>query len=103
MVFLFVGWWRCDSIISLTLGMVSVLDFFNYRFKPIPWILSYKWADYWPYLEFIYLIFSMWPSVVMCITMGYLFHVGVVWVLGLFCVCVVISICTELLFFGRGI
>ena len=25
---LFVGWWLCDSIISLTLGMVSVLDFF---------------------------------------------------------------------------
>ena len=47
--------------------------------------------------------FSMWPSVVMCITMGYLFHlwggVGV----GLICVCVVISICTELLCFGRGI
>ena len=43
----------------------------------------------------------MWPSIVMCITMGYLFHVwgGV----GLFCVCVVISICTELLCFGRGI
>ena len=42
------------SLISLTLGMVSVLDFFNYKFKPFPWILSYKWADYWPYLEFIY-------------------------------------------------
>ena len=27
-VCLFVGWWLCDSIISLTLGMVSVLDFF---------------------------------------------------------------------------
>ena len=50
----FVGWWLCDSIISLTLGMVSVLDFFYCRFKPIPWILSYKWTDY---LEFIYLIF----------------------------------------------
>ena len=36
---------------------------------------SYKWADNWPYLEFIYLIFSMSPSVVVCITMGYLFHV----------------------------
>ena len=30
---------------------------FYYRFKPIPWNLSYKWADYWPYLEFIYLFF----------------------------------------------
>ena len=27
-VCLFVGWWLCDSIISLTLGMVSILDFF---------------------------------------------------------------------------
>ena len=54
-VCLFVGWWLCDSIISLTLGMVSVLDIFYYKFKPILWILSYKWADYWPYLEFIYL------------------------------------------------
>ena len=37
----------------LTLGMVSVLDFFYYKFKGIPWILSYKWADYWPYWELI--------------------------------------------------
>ena len=35
-----------------------------------------KWADYWPYWEFIYFnFFSMWPFVVMCGTMGYLFHV----------------------------
>ena len=27
-VCLFVGWWPCNSIISLNLGMVSVLDFF---------------------------------------------------------------------------
>ena len=27
-VCLFVGWWLCDNIISLTLGVVSVLDFF---------------------------------------------------------------------------
>ena len=46
-------------------------------------------------------IFSMWPSVVMCITMGYLFHVWGGVGVGLFCV--VISICTELLCFGRGI
>ena len=47
--------------------------------------------------------FSMWPSVVMCITMGYLFHVwggvGVGHIFFYF----VISICTELLCFGRGI
>ena len=48
-------------------------------------------------------IFFMWPSVVMCITMGYLFHVWGCLGVGLFCVCVVISICTELLCFGRGI
>ena len=44
-------------------------------------------------------IFSMWPSVVMCITMGYLFHVWGGVGVGLF----VISICTELLCSGRGI
>ena len=50
---------------------------------------------------FIY-FFSMWPSVVMCITMGYLFHVlGGVGVF--FWFCFVISICTELLCFGRRI
>ena len=48
------------------------------------------------------IFFSMWPSVVMCITMSYLFHVWGVWVFGFF-VCVVISICSELLCFGRGI
>ena len=50
----------------------------------------------------VYLFFSMWPSVVMCITMGNLFHVlGGVGV-G-FSFCFVISICTELFCFGRGI
>ena len=44
----------------------------------------------------------MWPSVVMCITMGYLFHVWGGVGVGLF-FCVVISICTELLCFRRGI
>ena len=34
-----------------------------------------KWADYWPYWEFILTFFSMWPFLVMCRTMGYLFHV----------------------------
>ena len=41
----------------------------------------------------------MWPSVVMCITMDYLFHV---WG-GVGHLFFVISICTELLCFGRGI
>ena len=44
----------------------------------------------------------MLPSVVMFITMGYLFHVWGGVCVGLF-YCVVISICTELLCFGRGI
>ena len=41
----------------------------------------------------------------MCITMGYLFHVWGGVGVGLFCVVVVvvISICTELLCFRRGI
>ena len=41
----------------------------------------------------------MWPSVVMCITMGYLFHVWGGVGVGLFCV--VISICTELFLGGE--
>ena len=79
-----------------------MLDFLNYKFKEIPWILSYKWADYWSYWEFIYLYFSTWPSVVMCITMGYLFHVGGGVGVGHF-FGFAISIYTELLCFGRGI
>ena len=98
-VCLFVGLWPCHNIIFFPLGMVSV---FRYRIKAIPWILNYKWADYWPYWEFIYLFFSMWPSFVMCITMGYLFHVWGRVGVGLF-FCFVISICTELLCFERGI
>ena len=43
----------------------------------------------------------MWPSVVMRITMGYLFHVWGGVGVGLFFL--VISICTELLCFGRAI
>ena len=75
-VCLFVGWWLCDNIISFNSRDGVSVGLFYYRFKAIPWILNYKWADYWPYWEFIYLyFFSMWPSVVMCITMGYLFHV----------------------------
>ena len=34
-----------------------------------------KWADYWPYWEFILIFFPMWPFWVMCGTMGYLLHV----------------------------
>ena len=102
-VCLFVGWWLCDNIISFNSRDGVSVGFFYYRFKAIPWILNYKWADYWPYWEFIYLFFSMWPSVVMCITMGYLFHVWGGVGVGLFLYCFVISICTELLSFGRGI
>ena len=45
----------------------------------------------------------MWLSVVMCITMGYLFHVWDGVGVGLVFFCFVVSICTELLCFGRGI
>ena len=74
-VCLFVGWWLCDNIISFNSRDGVSVGLFYYRFKAIPWVLNYKWADYWPYWEFIYLFFSMWPSAVMCITMGYMFHV----------------------------
>ena len=80
-----------------------MLDFVYYRFKPIPWILSYKWADYWPYLEFIYLILFY---VAFCCYLYY--HILFVSCLGwcgywAFFMCVVISMFTELLCFGRGI
>ena len=106
-VCLFVGWWLCDNKISFNSRDGVSVGLFYYRFKAIPWILNYKWADYWP---FIYLFFSFclsifFPSAVMCITMGYLFHVwggvGVGFVFFLFCF--VISICAELLCFERGI
>ena len=45
----------------------------------------------------------MWPFFfVMCITMGYFFHVWGGVGVGLFLVCFVISICTELLCFGQA-
>ena len=45
--------------------------------------------------------FPMWPSVVMCITMGYLFHVWGGVGVGLFFVVVVISICTVVFWEGN--
>ena len=68
---LFVGLW---TYFFTSRDGVSV-GLFHYRIKAIPWILNYKRADYWPYWEFIYLFFSLWPFFVMCITMGYFFHV----------------------------
>ena len=56
-VCLFVGWWLCDNIISFNPRDGVSVGLFYYRFKPTPWILSYKWADYWQYWEFIYLFF----------------------------------------------
>ena len=44
----------------------------------------------------------MWPFLVVCGTMGYLFHVWGGVGVGLFKKKFVISICTELLCFGRG-
>ena len=101
-VCLFVGLWPCHNIIFFISRDGVSVGLFHYRFKAIPWILNYKWADYWPYWEFIYLFFSMWPSV--CVLPWVIcFMFGVVWVLGFFLFCFVISICTELLCFGRGI
>ena len=46
----------------------------------------------------------MWPAFVMCGTMGYFFHVwGGVGVGLLFIFFFLVSICTELFCFGRGI
>ena len=56
-VCLFVGWWLCDNIISFNSRDGVNVGLSYYRFKAIPWILNYKWADYWPYWEFIYLFF----------------------------------------------
>ena len=53
----FVGWWLCDNIISFNFRDGVSVGLLYYRFKAIPWILNYKWADYWPYWEFIYLFF----------------------------------------------
>ena len=77
-------------------GYVSIISFnsrdgvsvglFYYRFKPIPWILSYKWADYWPYWEFIY--FFLCGLLLLCVLPWVIcFMFGVVWVLGFFWFC----------------
>ena len=46
-----------------------MLDIFYYRFKPIPWILSYN-LPMGRLLAIVPLSIFMWLSV-MCITMGY--------------------------------
>ena len=56
-VCLFVGLWPCHNIIFFISRDGVSVGLFHYRFKAIPWILNYKWADYWPYWEFIYLFF----------------------------------------------
>ena len=85
-----------DSLIYLTLGMVSVLDFY-YKFNAIPWILSYKWADYWPY--FIYHFFLCGLLLLSVLPWVICFMFGVVLVLGFFFL--VISICIELFWEGN--
>ena len=43
-----VCWWVClNSRDGVSFGL------FYYKFRAIPWILNYKWADNWPYWEFI--------------------------------------------------
>ena len=80
-----VGWWLCDNIISFnSRDDVSVVLFYC-RFKAIPWILNYKWADYWPYWEFIYLFFFLCGLLLLCVLPWVIcFTFGVVWVLGFF-------------------
>ena len=52
-----VGLWPCHNITFFTSRDGVSVGLFHYRIKAIPWILNYKWADYWPYWEFIYLFF----------------------------------------------
>ena len=103
-VCLFVGWWLCDNIISFNFRDCVSVGLFYYRFKAISWILNYKWADYWPYWEFIYLFLFY---VTFCCYVYYhgLFVSCLGWCGGwaFFLFCFVISNCTELLCFGRGI
>ena len=80
---LFVGWWLCDNIISFNSRDGVSVGLFYYRFKAIPWILNYKWADYLPYWEFIYLFFFY--VLLLCVLPFVIcFMFGVVWVLGYF-------------------
>ena len=99
-VCLFVGWWLCDNIISFNSRDGVSVGLFYYRFKAIPWILNYKWADYLPYLSIFLcglLLLCVLPWVICSMF-------GMVWVLGFFAFfCFVISICTELLCFVRRI
>ena len=50
-VFLFVGLWTCHNIFFFISRDGVSVGLFHYRIKAIPWILNYKWADYWPYWE----------------------------------------------------
>ena len=107
-VCLFVGLWPCHNIIFFISRDGVSVGLFHYRFKAIPWILNYKWADYWPYWEFIYLFFFFLCGLLLLCVLPWVicFMFGVVWVLGFFLFfffCFVISICTELLCFGRAI
>ena len=96
-VCLFVGFCLCDSIISFNSRDGVSVGLFYYRFKPIPRIVSYKWADYWPYLEFIYLIFF---CVAFCC---YVYYHGLFVSCFGWCGCWAFLFCAELLCFGRGI
>ena len=102
-VCLFVGLWPCHNIIFFTCRDGVSVGLFHYRIKAIPWILNYKWADYWPFWKFIYLFFFY--VAFFCYVFYHRLFVSCLgwcgcWAFFLF---FVISICTELLCFGRGI
>ena len=83
-----VGWWLCDNIISFNSRDDVSVGLFYYRFKAIPWILNYKWADYWPYWEFIIFIFFLCDLLLLCVLPWVIcFMFGVVWVLSFFLFC----------------
>ena len=99
-VCLFAGCWLCDSIISLTLGMVSVLEFFitdlhqSHDFKLQ---MGRLLAIFGVHLSnFFYVAFC-------CYVYYHGLFVSYLGWCGCWPLCVVISISTELLCFVRGI
>ena len=102
-VCLFVGWWLCDNIISFNSRDGVSVGLFYYRFKAIPWILNYKLQIIGHIGSLFTYFFCLCGLLLLCVLPWVIcFIFGVVWVLGFF-FCFVISICTELLCFGRGI
>ena len=80
-----------------------MLDFFFTKFKLSHGFRAKKGQILGHFWSYIINFYFLWPYVVKCITMGYYFHVWGGVSVGLFIfIFFVISICTELFCFGRG-